>query len=91
MEFQEIKSICDAQNIATNVIERRSGRQILEIKIRKERSFTSFYATDSRTAEVFSEIPEFFKYRFVKGYEEIWSPEEDSLEREVFTPFMGML
>jgi hypothetical protein len=91
MEFQEIKSICDAQDIATNVIERRSGRQALEIKIPKERTFTSLYATDGRTAEVFSEIPEFYKYRFVKGYEAIWSPEEDILECEVFTPFMGML
>jgi hypothetical protein len=91
MNLDEIKNLCVASNIGIEEVERHSGRKSLIIKLPKEREYTFLYAHGGRTEEVFSEIPEFTKYRFVKGYEAIWSIDDDYLECEVSAPFMGML
>ncbi len=91
MEYEEIKSLCTDNDISFEEKERRAGRKSLGIKLPKEREYTLIYAIEGRTSETFAEIPEFYKYRFIKGYEAIWSPELDYLECEVFAPAMGML
>lgn len=91
MDLEKIEELCKKHNLELEKKERPNGRGALAIRIPKEREFTTIYAVEDRNLGQFDELPDFYSYRFVKGYEAIWSMEKKILECEVDTNATGMI
>ena len=81
MSIEDLKTICDDKNIKyTSDV---GLRKLLHIEIPKKRKI-SILRINSESAEKLIELaPDFYKYKFVEGYEAIWSSEEGVLECEI--------
>lgn len=80
MDLNKIEELCKEHNLELERKERPSGMGVLAIRVPKERDFTTIYAIEGRNLGQFDEVPDFYSYRFVKGYEAIWSMEKKLLE-----------
>lgn len=81
--LEQIQNICDENNIDYSINE--EGRKLLVLKIKRERQSTELFIRDGRSADEFIS-DDFYKYRFIQGYEAIWSEEEDIVECQIDCP-----
>lgn len=81
--FEQIQSICDKHKIEYSVNE--NSMKVLTLKIKRERQHTELFIRDGRNANDFT-CDDFYKYRFIQGYEAIWSEEEDIVECQIDCP-----
>lgn len=78
--IDEVIEICKNHNIDYEVSD--DDKRILTIKLKRERNFTEVYLREGRNASEFSS-DDFYKYKYVLGYEAIWSEEDDVVECQV--------
>lgn len=75
--LEEIQQICDDHEI--EYLASGDDRKTLILKIKKERGFKELYIKEGFSADEFVSN-DFYKYRFVQGYEAIWSEEDEVVE-----------
>lgn len=79
-----IKELCEEKNIEYSTTSDDAVDRIT-VKIKRERGFTELFIRSGRHANGF-DIENFHKYRFVAGYEAIWSQEDGIVECEIDCP-----
>lgn len=84
MSIEALKKICD-QNDVKYSIEKESRRRF-HIHIPKARNVSRLSVNEEASELLFEHATDFYKYRFVEGYEAIWSVEEGTLECEIQLP-----
>ncbi|HDV8378055.1 TPA: hypothetical protein RKT71_001937, partial [Citrobacter freundii] len=75
--IDELIEICNQHGISNSILE--GDRKVLNFKLGRERGFTDLYIREGRVANEFISN-DFYKYKFVLGYEAIWSEEDDVIE-----------
>ena len=81
MSIEDLKLICDDKNIKYTADV--GSRKLLHIEIPKKRKFSILRINNEAAEKLIELAPEFYKYKFVEGYEAIWSSEEGILECEI--------
>ena len=84
MSIEDLKLICDVKNIKYTADV--GSRKLLHIEIPKKRKFSILRINNEAAEKLIELAPEFYKYKFVEGYEAIWSSEEGILECEIQIP-----
>ena len=84
MSIEDLKLICDDKNIKYTADV--GSRKLLHIEIPKKRKFSILRINNEAAEKLIELAPEFYKYKFVEGYEAIWSSEEGILECEIQIP-----
>lgn len=85
MSIEDIKLVCDEHHI--DYIESEEARRGLNIKIPKGRFFSSLKINNEMASKILDSAPDFYNYKFVDGYEALWSSKNQTLECEIETPF----
>lgn len=81
--IDEIIEICEEHDIEYSLSD--EGRRNLVLKIKRERQDTKIFIREGRVATEF-DSNDFYKYRFIQGYEAIWSEEDDVVECQIDCP-----
>ena len=81
MSIEELKIICNEKKIKYTADV--GLRKLLYIEIPKKRKFNTLRINDEAAEKILELAPNFYKYKFVEGYEAIWSSEEGVLECEI--------
>jgi len=81
--LDQIQAICDEHKVEYSLTD--GDRKQLVIKIKRERQITELYIREGAVADEFVS-DDFYKYRFIQGYEAIWSEEDDLVECQIDCP-----
>lgn len=84
MSIEAIKLVCDKYNIKYSVDD--DSRRGFNIHIPKGRDFSFLNIDEEYAAMISDSIPDFYNYKFVEGYEALWSSENGTLECEIEVP-----
>ncbi|HHQ6632626.1 TPA: hypothetical protein ACSTL1_005278 [Serratia fonticola] len=84
MSIEAIKSICDKHGIKHSV--EGDSRRGFYIHIPKGRNVSLLSINDEAADKLLECAPDFFKYKFVEGYEALWSSDNGTLECEIQLP-----
>ncbi|HHR6446494.1 hypothetical protein [Morganella psychrotolerans] len=84
MSIEDIKLICNEHGIKYSVGE--NSRKGFYIHIPKGRNVSILSVNDEAATKLLECAPDFFKYKFVEGYEALWSSENGTLECEIQLP-----
>ena len=84
MSIEAVKSICDEHGIKYSV--EGESRRGFYIHIPKGRNVSLLNINDEAANKLLECVPDFFKYKFVEGYEALWSSESGTLECEIQLP-----
>lgn len=84
MSIEALKTICDSHKVKYSADQDR--RRGFIIHIPKGRDYSLLSIDDEIAEKVLNDAPEFYKYKFINGYEAIWSSENGSLECEIQLP-----
>jgi len=84
LSIQAIKDICQEKEIKYSTED--EGPRGFHVHIPKGRNFSRLSVNDDAAEKLLEYAPEFYKYKFVEGYEAVWSPEEGILECEIQLP-----
>lgn len=90
--FKKIINICDDNNIEYEIESNSKirSRDKLKIRIKKGRDHTNIYIRVGRIADKFIITNNFYEYRFVSGYDAIWSSKNKIIECQIdCPPFLG--
>ncbi|ELB7607252.1 TPA: hypothetical protein KD105_003043 [Vibrio parahaemolyticus] len=82
--IKKIMDLCDQNDVEYELDEKDEISRLI-LKIKRERSYTELYIRSGRIAEQFAK-DDFYKYRFVSGYEAIWSSELGIVECQIDCP-----
>ncbi|MBW5891413.1 hypothetical protein IM880_04260 [Pectobacterium polaris] len=84
MSIEAVKLICDEHGIKHSV--EGESRRGFYIHIPKGRNVSLLSVNDEAADKILACAPDFFKYKFVEGYDALWSPENGTLECEIQLP-----
>lgn len=84
MSFENLKALCDEYNIKYS--EPTEDHRHFKIEIAKGRNFSHLTLNEEAAEKILEYVPDFFKYKFVEGYEAIWSADHGTLECEIELP-----
>ncbi|EPF0941434.1 MULTISPECIES: hypothetical protein [Klebsiella] len=84
MSIESLKTICEQNNIKYSID--NDARRSFNIQIPKGRSLSQLSINDEIAEKILNIAPDFYKYKFVDGYEAIWSSENGTLECEIQLP-----
>lgn len=84
MSIEAVKSICDENGIKYSLED--ESRRGFYIHIPKGRNVSLLSVNDEAADKILECAQDFFKYKFVEGYEAIWSSENGTLECEIQLP-----
>ena len=84
MSIEAVKEICDQNGVQYSTEEEPRGR--FHIHIPKARNISRLAVNDEASGLLLEHASDFHKYKFVEGYEAIWSAEEGTLECEIQLP-----
>lgn len=84
MSIEAVKEICDQHNVKYTVD--KEARRSFQVQIPKGRNFSKLSIHDEAAEKLIEHAPDFYKFKFVEGYEAIWSSEEGTLECEIELP-----
>lgn len=84
MSIDTLKEICEENGVKYSIEE--ESRRRFHIHIPKARNISRLSVNDEASSLLIEHAPNFYKYRFVEGYEAIWSVEEGTLECEIQLP-----
>lgn len=84
MSTEDIKLVCDTHNVKYS--EDNNSRRKFVLHIPKGRGYSLLHINDEIAGKILCITPDFFKYKFIDGYEAIWSPDYGTLECEIQLP-----
>lgn len=84
MSIEALKSICDEHGIKHS--DRHENRRGFSIHLPKGRNSSQIFTNEEAAKKILECAPDFFKYKFVDGYEALWSPDKGTLECEIQLP-----
>lgn len=85
MSIEAVKEICDQNGVQYSTEEEPRPR--FHIHIPKARNISRLAVNDEASGLLMEYASDFYKYKFVEGYEAIWSPEAGTLECEIQLPY----
>ena len=84
MSIEALKEICDQNDVKYSTEE--EPRRRFHIHIPKARNISRLAVNEEASGLLMEHASDFYKYKFVEGYEAIWSAEEGTLECEIQLP-----
>lgn len=81
MNIEALESICKEKNIKFQSNVGRRG--LLQIEIPKRRGISTLHINEEAAEKIIESANNFYNYKFVEGYEAIWSNEEKYIECEI--------
>lgn len=84
MSIEALKEICDENDVKYSTED--DPRRRFHIHIPKARNISRLAVNEEASGLLMEHASDFYKYRFVEGYEAIWSAEEGTVECEIQLP-----
>lgn len=81
LSIETIKAMCDEHRIKYTMDD--NSFRGFNIHLPKGRDFSQVNINEDISVMLLKDVPDFYKYKFVEGYEAIWSPQNGTLECEI--------